>query len=731
MASHVIQPGHLPRTKFGKVNRWVWIGGVVVVVGAGALAYSHFSKPKVTIPADDLYTVGYGSVVQTISAAGTIQPLQQINLNFSGASGTINTIAVGIGQQVKKGQILATLSDATIGPEIQAAQASVAAAQANMATLEQGPTAATIATDEASVQHAELVLAGAQRQYQDLLTNVKASTNQSLTTEENQVTQDKMAVTAAEASVSSAQVKLQQAQASISSEQQALTAAQSQLTSDKALLTTDQAVLANAQQTLTADQATLSQDQTLYGTLASQYQTDEQAYQNALLDYNSWSGYGNNPYSTEVSTTGQAATQAENAYNTIQNAKNTVQSDQTAILSDEQKIQADQSTIQSAEANIQSAEADLAVANQTSASSSSSTDNILSVQAAQTSLQQAEISLQSAQSAYQGALNTLAADENVTQSSNQTSIDQAKSTIALDENAVTSAKDQLVQAETPPTAAQLAQDQAAIQSAQAQLASTKATQSDTVLTAPISGVIVASNYQPGDSVTVSTPVFVLDNTIKSDLEVNVDVAEADIGQIKPGEPVTVTASAYPNAVFHGAVMQVEPNPQVVNSVTEYTVLTSVNNPTGQLLPGMTTNVSIQTAKASHVLTIPAVALQTVGSTEGVYVHFSNASAIRKVFLAKHKHFKPKADVSKSRSFAASSGGVVFVPVKIGVFGTSSVQVERGVFSGEQILLVSPTSINVKSSSFRGGLLGGRLHGGGGFHGRRGGDSHGSGGGGGV
>lgn len=57
----------------GHANRWVLYGGAAVIVVGGGLIYRAATKHNVAIPASDIYTVGYGSVVQTISASGTVE----------------------------------------------------------------------------------------------------------------------------------------------------------------------------------------------------------------------------------------------------------------------------------------------------------------------------------------------------------------------------------------------------------------------------------------------------------------------------------------------------------------------------------------------------------------------------------------------------------------------------------------------------------------------------------
>lgn len=717
--------------KLFKLNRWAVAGGIVIVLGGGAIVYAKTATHKLVIPASDEYTVGYGTVTATTSAAGTIQPLQSIDLNFSQSSGTIASVTGTIGEHVTKGQVLAAISDPSAGPALQSAEAGLAEAQATLAQDETGATPQEIAIDQASVQKAEMTLSGAKTQYQDLVAEDgnRASEEQSVVSAQDQVNSDKAAVATAQGNVQSAEVSLQEAEQSNSNSSSSLpaevTADQSALASAQAQLKNDQATLATDETDLTNDQATLKQDQSLYGGLASQYTTDEQAYQTALLDYNSWSGYGTNPYGSVVSSTSQAASAASNAYNTIQTATTQVQTDQTNIANQQATIQKDESSVASAQSALTTAEAD---------ESDDTSGTPLTVQAAQVALTQAQNALSTAETTYKDSQTSLKLAEAVynDQTSEKAALDQAQNGIQLDENGVTTAQDQLNEAEAPATAATIQGAKASIQSAEAQVASAESTVQGTEVIAPINGVIVASNYDPGDTITSGTPVFVLDNTLKSNLEVSVEVSEADIGSVHVGQPVSVTTPAYPDNTYSGTVVEVEPNPTVSNDVTEYTVLTSVNNPKRQLMPGMTTSVSIQTGIASHVITIPAVALQTEGDIQGVYVKlapgekpkFSSSSFSKdfKKFKGAKGSSAPSFSHADASKFASkNTTGVYFQPVTVGLEGTTTVQIKSGLTAGETILLVSPEDLTsttaastTSGAATHAGGFGGGHFGGGGF-----------------
>jgi HlyD family secretion protein len=132
-----------------------------------------------------------------------------------------------------------------------------------------------------------------------------------------------------------------------------------------------------------------------------------------------------------------------------------------------------------------------------------------------------------------------------------------------------------------------------------------------VITSPVNGTVIARDVSVGQTVAASlqTPTLF---TIAQDLtkmEVDIAVGEPDIGSVRPGEKVDFTVLAYPNQVFHGIVTQVRKNPTTVNNVVTYTVITKVDNPNGQLLPGMTATATIDVAAANNALVVPLQALQ--------------------------------------------------------------------------------------------------------------------------
>jgi HlyD family secretion protein len=125
--------------------------------------------------------------------------------------------------------------------------------------------------------------------------------------------------------------------------------------------------------------------------------------------------------------------------------------------------------------------------------------------------------------------------------------------------------------------------------------------------APISGVVIERTYDIGIMViaSFSTPtLFTIANDLTK-LQVQADVDEADIGQVKNGQEVDFTVDAYPDDVFHGIVNQIRLNPVMVQNVVNYVVIVEAPNPDLKLIPGLTANVNIRVQVHKGVLRVPA------------------------------------------------------------------------------------------------------------------------------
>ena len=135
----------------------------------------------------------------------------------------------------------------------------------------------------------------------------------------------------------------------------------------------------------------------------------------------------------------------------------------------------------------------------------------------------------------------------------------------------------------------------------------------TTIYAPINGVVISRDVDVGQTVAASLQAPTL-FTIANDLtrmQVEADVDEAFIGEVKEGQPVSFTVFAYPRRRFSGSVAQVRLQPTIDAGVVKYNCVIHVDNADLALKPGMTATVSIEVAHRDDVLTVPGAALRYV------------------------------------------------------------------------------------------------------------------------
>jgi HlyD family secretion protein len=145
---------------------------------------------------------------------------------------------------------------------------------------------------------------------------------------------------------------------------------------------------------------------------------------------------------------------------------------------------------------------------------------------------------------------------------------------------------------------------AALKSAQVDLARC-------VIYSPIDGLVLSRNVNVGQTVaaSLSAPtLFVIANDLTK-MQIEANVAEADIGQIEVGQQADFAVDAFPSRTFQGKVSQIRNAPKTDQNVVTYSTIIEVSNPDLKLKPGMTANVSIIIARREQALKVPNAALR--------------------------------------------------------------------------------------------------------------------------
>ncbi|TVT76915.1 MAG: efflux RND transporter periplasmic adaptor subunit [Denitromonas halophila] len=132
-----------------------------------------------------------------------------------------------------------------------------------------------------------------------------------------------------------------------------------------------------------------------------------------------------------------------------------------------------------------------------------------------------------------------------------------------------------------------------------------------IIRAPIDGVVVARDVDLGQTVAASfqTPTLFQIAGDLTHMQIETRVAEADVGELKVGQPASFTVDAHPSLRRSAQVRQIRLNPTIEQNVVTYNVVLDTDNADGLLLPGMTAQVSIELTRRDDVLRVPNAALR--------------------------------------------------------------------------------------------------------------------------
>src|SRR5262245_25216994 len=213
---------------------------------------------------------------------------------------------------------------------------------------------------------------------------------------------------------------------------------------------------------------------------------------------------------------------------------------------------------------------------------------------AQSELERARVQLLDAEQKYTRA-NELSARKLLPASeldAAQVAVDTAKAAVASQQATVTQVQAAVTQSEASVNQAQVNRDH-------------------TVIVAPIDGIVTQRNVDVGQTVAASmqAPTLFIIAADLTEMQVNANIDEADVGRIRPGQNVSFRVDAYPTDNFTGTVTQIRLQPVVVQNVTTYGAIITVPNRQLKLKPGMTANLKIEIAKRTNALRIPNVALR--------------------------------------------------------------------------------------------------------------------------
>ncbi len=221
------------------------------------------------------------------------------------------------------------------------------------------------------------------------------------------------------------------------------------------------------------------------------------------------------------------------------------------------------------------------------------------------------------------------------------------------------------------------------------------------ITSPVDGVVISRNVDVGQTVAASLQapvIFQIANDLTK-MQIDSNVAEADVGAVEVGQTVDFTVDAFPTRTFHGKVVQVRNAPITVQNVVTYDTVIGVDNKDLKLKPGMTANVSIIIAHKDSVVQLKNAALRyrpadatpeprTASSQSGPLPGGSPGG--RPSGGARER--KPERTV-----YALSFGRPKPVQIKTGISDGIVTEVTEGLKEGDQVITAELTSPSAASS----------------------------------
>jgi HlyD family secretion protein len=263
------------------------------------------------------------------------------------------------------------------------------------------------------------------------------------------------------------------------------------------------------------------------------------------------------------------------------------------------------------------------------------------------------------------------------------------------------------QADVDQAVANLHQAEANVKIKQGALDKAKADLNHCTITSPIDGVVISRSVDVGQTVAASLQapvIFQIANDLTK-MQIDSNVAEADVGAVEVGQDVDFTVDAFPAQTFHGKVVQVRNAPITVQNVVTYDTVIGVSNPDLKLKPGMTANVSIIVARKNDVLQIKNAALRYRPAEAGPPSSRSrgNRSTSQSGGLAVPKKMSKAAGGGEQKTsertvYVLSGGQLKPVQIKTGISDGVVTEVVEGLKEGESVVTAEMASSAGKGST---------------------------------
>lgn len=213
---------------------------------------------------------------------------------------------------------------------------------------------------------------------------------------------------------------------------------------------------------------------------------------------------------------------------------------------------------------------------------------------------------------------------------------------------------------------------AALDGARAEFETARSNLNSTTIRSPIDGVIISKSINVGQTIALGhqSPALFLVAEDLTNMQLDANVSEADIGRIKEGQEGSFRVDAYPSEMFKGKVSQIRNSPITMQNVVTYDVVLFVDNHELKLKPGMTADVRILVAHREETLRVPRAALRFIPPPS-----------------AKIDEKSEDVDGSSVVWTPSRGGAIKPVPIKLGVSDDRFTEVLEGSLKeGEEVII---------------------------------------------
>ncbi len=581
---------------------------IVIALLVSGIGYYAFGRDKQITYVTEI--VQNRDVREIVDVTGSVEASEVLALRFP-SGGKIESMLVAVGDKVTAGQKLAQIDATFAAIDVQKAQASVAAAEAEYNLLYQGPPVTEEALYKTDIDDAELALAHAAESLlntkkinehklvkaeQDVLNSTNTVQNAEIALENSKksggTSEEKADKTLTDV-FANAENRIRSALDSI---EQTLSVADRILDDKSSEGREYQAFLGfkDPQSKITAKNSFKLQ-RSLLASLKSDFETAQSEWSaelvTTMLQKTETVLLGSKTLSDDIFAMLEASTESASL------PASKIKGFQTEITSERSTLLAKIDTLRSTTQTI--ADADLSIAS-TGVSSTSAVDS-------------AEAALSDAQNRL--ILAEQALDELKTQ--NSIALNDVKKDIELKKLRVRRTDESLAKLVAKPRPVDTAAAQARLQQAMANLRQAQEQYDDMFLISPVDGVVTEVNGKVGENATVTEPTVSL---MTDGLQITANISETDVAKIAIGDPVEISLDALPrNVVFDGTVTKIDPAETVIQGVIYYQATVVFDGEDERIKSGMTADLEILVNESPDALSVTPGAIQYEEDTPFVYV----------------------------------------------------------------------------------------------------------------